>query len=589
MGFKNAGALWLLGLIVLLLFARRQTPAARLHVATLHLWQSMAPSRPAAAFRSLRRDPIAICLQAAFLVATVGALAHPFVTPRPSPVAIVIDLSSSMNARHSGVSRLDQARAQIRALIDGLPRRTRVQLIGAHTNPALLGEFPAGAPAVRALLDSLRAWDTPDDMAGAMALARNDRPAGIHVFSDHQRPAAAGTDVVWSTVGERGPNVAITAISAPDPAVAGTDRAVVIGIRNYGPAPVRHRMSIDLDGASLVTVPLTIQPGALQTVPVLVGSRAGIVTARLDMQDDLPSDDIRRIALAPARPIRIRIQSASRHLRAALAALSATIIEDTPQRPGDSPPHIVVCDGCPRVPADESAVLFAPVPPSERGDLLRLLHTGVRHPIGELVPFADAIVAAAGSRGEAPGDTVLARAGGQPAILASTSAGRRVVELRFDLSRSPLALDPAFPVIIWNAVQWLADDGSADENVRAGEPLRWTGPAGTPRGVGPGGEPVATTVRGGRTVIADTRAAGVYRLRIDGAEHRLVVNPAVDGESDLASAPVAGPTPSASLPPRDSDHDVTAWFVFAALALLALESLVRRGAFRRLPVRHAVR
>lgn len=570
MGFRNAGALWLLGLIVLLLFARRHAPATRWHVATLHLWQSMAPSQPAVASRSLRRDPIALCLQAAFLVATIGALARPFVTPQESVVALVIDLSSSMNARHAGVSRLDHAKARVRALMDGLPRRTRVRLIGAHTNPELLGEFTAGGTEVRARIDSLRAWDTPDDLAGAMALARNEQPAGIHVFSDHQRPGAAGTDVVWSTVGERGSNVAITGLSAPDPAIAGRDRTVVVGVRNYGSTPVRRGVSIDVDGAPLATVPLTIQPGALQAVPVPVGDRSGIVTARLDSQDDLPSDDVRRMAIQPARPIRIRIQSAGRHLRAALAALPSTIIEDTPQRSGDGMPHIVVCDGCPGVPEDGSAVLFVPAPPSSQGDLLPLLQTSVRHPIGELVPFADAIVAAAGSQAEAPEATVIARAGGRPAILASSSGGRRVVELRFDLSRSPLALDPGFPVLIWNAVQWLADAGWPDENVRAGEA-------------------VATTLQDGRAVIADTRAAGVYRLRAAGIEHRIVVNPAIDGESDLASAAVTGPTLPASLPSRHPDRDVTAWFIFAALGLLALESLVRRGAVLGLPVRHAIR
>ena len=52
--------------------------------------------------------------------------------------------------------------------------------------------------------------------------------------------------------------------------------------------------------------------------------------------------------------------------------------------------------------------------------------------------------------------TVVARAGQRPAVLTYTAARHRVVELRLDLARSPLVLTPAFPILIADALDWLA-------------------------------------------------------------------------------------------------------------------------------------
>jgi len=177
---------------------------------------------------------------------------------------------------------------------------------------------------------------------------------------------------------------------------------------------------------------------------------------------------------------------------------------------------------------------------------------------------------------------VILRVAGAPAVVASESGGRRTVEMSLDLSQPDLALTPAFPILIANALEWLTAPALLPLEATAGEAL--TFPAtltiqARVRVIGPDGRPRGARRVGSQFIVADTDAAGVYRIDLDGAEHIVAVNPSVDGEANLfaaedTSVDQSGITPNVTVSePVAMGH----WMMRAALVLLGFEWRLRMG------------
>ena len=106
---------------------------------------------------------------------------------------------------------------------------------------------------------------------------------------------------------------------------------------------------------------------------------------------------------------------------------------------------------------------------------------------------------------------VLLRVGGVPAVTATETDGRRIVDVYLDLSQPDFAVTPAFPILIANALAWLTASGELAGEVTAGEPFTFstTLASRTPvRVVGPDGRPRDVQRVGQRFIVADTDAAG---------------------------------------------------------------------------------
>jgi len=134
------------------------------------------------------------------------------------------------------------------------------------------------------------------------------------------------------------------------------------------------------------------------------------------------------------------------------------------------------------------------------------------------------------------GGTVLAE-GAVPLLWVLERPDLRAALLPFDLLRSDLPLHPAFPILMANALQWLAPTMT----VEAGTSLVLPAPAGQ-RGrlIDPSGRTTVVEARNGALALPRLEEAGLHILRSGDAERPIVVT-APPGESDLrATAPSAG-------------------------------------------------
>lgn len=581
MDLLNPAALWwLLLAAVLLLLARNRTARPRRPVANLYLWAPPAPSAPAQlALRRLRRHWL-VMLQAAIIAVIVFALARPLVSWRAQPVALIVDVSSSMGARDGEGTRLDLARHAARAALDALPGGARVRLVAAGAIPTDLGEFAARDPRLRRAIDGLSATAGSGDLARAIRTARTlaGEAAAVLVFSDGYDPRAADDPARWITIGHPAGNQAITSIAARRLPANPGDGQVVTTVWNHAAEPVDTEVEITQEDRIVARQALHLEARRSAVIVTDVAGIGGVIHARLTTTDALAVDDERATVVAPLRQARVRLVTpGSFFLERALetnpsVALQVAAPDDAAAPLRDS--DILVCDRCGTLPAAGRAVLMIPAIPKGSPAPMTISQPG--HPIASLLDVGGVLGAGASLAPPPAGAEIVLRAGPDPALVAYEQDGRRVVELRLDVDAAGFPLSAAFPVLLDNVLAWLGGRGENAAAIVSGEPLRWRLPAATLDGasiIGPDGRPLNGGIDRQAVWTTETDAVGIYGIHAGVARHQVAVNAMTEGESDLAPADAVPPSAvaAAQVAPSAIRTEAGPLLLLLAVVLLMLE------------------
>jgi Ca-activated chloride channel homolog len=587
MQFAFPAALWLLPLALLPLLARRTRPVRRLPVATMPMWAAAAAREAAPVARRLRRHWLAI-VQALVVVALVLAIARPQWPTGSNTVAIVVDTSLSMSAVSGGQSRLVQGTDRALSWARDLPSGTRIRLVTTSPTARAAGEYSVGDVSFESALAALQPSAAGGSLDAAIALAHagNPSPSRALVVTD----AASLTDragTEWATVGAAADNAAVVTLAARRAHATAPETDVVAHVFNYGSRALTTTLAITHDGRVVSREPLVIPARSGTSASVLVREPDGLVTATIDAADAIAADNTRSTLIAPPLAVRVAVVGRGNptgFLERALRSRAGIEVGADASRA-----DVVVCSGCSaddattiaKTIANTALLVVPPVPAAPTAPAP--LHTvGRGAPLRTAASLAgvEAVVIEGGA---VPPDAVVASAASRPAIVASEVDGRRVIELRLDLDRSALALAPAFPMLVADAIDWLAGRDFQEATFEAGVPAVRPLPSGEgPVTVlGPTGAVVASAIASGRLTIAGADAAGVYHVRRGSAEAPFVVNPVTSGESDLGTS-VATTSPTSATAPLDAGRlvDITPFVIAIALALIAIESRVRPGRWR---------
>ncbi len=576
-GLLLAGA----GALAAWLFLMKLRPPQVL-VPSLLLWRRVLDeARELTLWERIRR---AVSLAATILIALMLALA----VARPSRAVgaaaasrgrllIVIDSSWSMLTRTGhGETRWDRAIAEARRLA-----------------AAASGDEVALATTADGLVEG----PTPDLALIETALDRI-APAGgetaafprmagsqiVHFITDGTlaRPLDPGIEI--DSVYEPAANVAITAFSVRPSLDHGRAGDAYLEIANFAAAAQKVHLTIERGTATVFDRALDIGRGEAlhQVVPLPSGGDA-LLRARVDApENSLKIDDEATAWIDKAQPLRLTVVGQDTAWLAALLGQDpgtrATFVSPPAYRPGgedvvildrwtpaERPSRPALCVAPPvatpwlsaRSPAGDDPSTVGAAGEERRPRWV----SSAPHPILEGVdPLTLTIEKAHGYR--APLLTPVAMsARGTPLVSVEASATGRLVVLGFGPGESNLASAPAFPVLIGNALEWLA-------RPEAGGPRR-PGPVRFDEGVvrvsGPRGVAVPLE-RVNHAAIGVLRAPGVYVAEGGGARSTIAVNVGDAqvsnvGRTNLAAAGARAVTAGAS------SH---AWWMYCVLAAFAL-------------------
>ncbi len=483
-------ALGFLALPIILLYMlrlrRREQP-----ISSTFLWRELTRDTTVnAPWQRLRRN-ILLILQLLILAVLVLALARPFLraaTRTGGNLILLLDASASMQAidGQNGRTRFEDATAQAEELIAGLSGGDRMTILAVGRVPAVLAAASTDRNVLRQALASARPEAGPADWPGAITLAAASAQGLVDprfvILSDGGLPAglpALPGEVIFAPLGEQDANLAVSLAARG----AGEQTELLVSPANYGSAPVEALLSLYEAGTLIDSRRVRLAPDEVVNLNWTLPAAMGPIEARLAVANDAadylsvdnaawlaPTSDRQRVLLISAEG-NIFLERIFALLPGYELILADPAGEPAQQPAGDEP-FITILDGVPLpdpLPPGNLLVFNPQVVAGAGGDIqvtgtftntvpLRVAND----PLLTDVAWGDVHIAEA-QRVSAPGLAPLIEAEGGPLLLAGEIDGRRVALIPFDLSRSDLPLQVAFPVLMANLATWLSPSSVASD------------------------------------------------------------------------------------------------------------------------------
>lgn len=574
--------LWL-GLLVPLiaLYILKRRRQRRVIGSTL-LWEQAV--RDMRAERPWKRllPQVALLLQILAIVAGSVALARPAgagSVPGGAWIAVVIDASASMAAKHGEGTRFEVAKDAALDLARSLPPGGRMMLVEAGSEGEVLAPLTGDRATLEEAIGRLRVRGGSANLEGAVAVAAErlrESPDGSHVllFTDASEDGEFALDRDQAPVevrltraeGELD-NDAIVDADVRHKAGEGPDRCdVFVRLRRWGRGPRDVFVSASIDGREGVVASrrVTLEPGATQSVvmtadlPPNPDGQAAVVRVAIAgedgrQDDDLALDDVAVVPSPGARRLPVFLvgtppRSVQRVFRADRdVELFATSLDALAERDDDEPPLdglFVYTGDTPVVPPPGDSVVLAPV-----DDRAFELEVGAETELPRVVTWDEADPRL---RFVALGDVTIGRLrplrGGAGRVLVDTDGGPAMVAvarpdgettfLGFDPDRSDWPTTSSFVVFFRNLLERARTRRAAGGiPVGAlGEPLRVPAPDGEAVEVTtPGGRTLSALSRGGVAIVDVGAEPGVYAVQTEQRTLHALRSLLDASESDLSA------------------------------------------------------
>ncbi len=584
-------------------------------VSSTFLWQRMVRDVEAnAPWQRLRRNWL-LLLQLLIMALLVLALARPFLFTEGISgrnLVIILDRSASMGAVDDGTTRLDVAKQRALQLVEQLPDGGRATIIAAGGQM----EVPASATAdQRELREAITGIelstagtsDLAQPLTLAAALVSRDEQSEVAVISEGNVTVPAELEVPalvsFFPVGSRQDNVAISAMVL-QPGVAG--QTLFVQATNYDPdTATARRIDVYLDDTLFNAYNVTLQPGEERSIVVDVPPDVAVAEARLSGADALPLDDRAWAVSRIGSVTNVRVVSpGNRFLDTALALLpgvETTTVPTTTTTFAESVAQVPITILDRTVPAalpPGNLLFIAPPRSTEYFSVTGVLEFPSVQPVVGNEPLLRNASLSDVSILEAvrivPGTwaRVVVDSDGAPLLVAGERDGRRIVVLAFDLLKSDLPLQVAYPLLLSNIINYLAPGSGAEAGaVAPGEPisLQLDPAISRVRLTLPDGSTVEPPLDGDTLTFADTDALGVYALELFRddeliARQRFAVNlfaPAeslVQPQAQIAIQQTGGIQNAVAPGEQAGRQEVWRWLAAMALVVLLIEWLVyQRG------------
>jgi hypothetical protein len=616
------GALLAIPIIIFyMLRLRRQ----EITVSSSMLWRQVLQDRQAnAPWQKLRRN-ILLYVQLLVLALLVLALARPFLEGAGGAtgnVVVILDAGAGMQATDGAdggrtMTRFARAQAEATGLVDSLAAGSRMTVILAGPAPSTVISGAQDKGALRGAIAALRPANGPSNMTAAVTLAAaaaNTPDSTVIVISDgaigEQKLPDVSAAVRYIPVGHSGDNTAVTALALRD---APQGPQLFVSMANLGSQPAAGLLSVEVDGrpwdSRQVSLPAGDEPEL--TLPDLpIGTQQ--VTVTLQVPDILPLDNTAWAVRGSTGSARTLLVSAGNSFAEKALNLLPQVKLDrvlpANYKPGAGY-DLTVFDGYLPATLPPGNLLLINPPNSP---LLPISGTISAPVIGQvesndpLLSYVDLsnVHLAEAARVQPPiwARTLVRTTAGDPLLLVGEPDGRRVAALAFDLHRTDLALQVAFPILVANLVQWLAPGSAVDL------PPRLTPGTAVALHPLPDADQVTIAIPAGpdaparevtlpvqpNLAFADTAQLGLYTVRQSakgkplGQPESFAVNLLDRAAADIAPRPTLAlqGRPIAGGQPVTGPREVAPWLLALALLVLVLEWWMYHhggaGALRRL-------
>ncbi len=324
MHFLNPSAFYLLAFIPVVVVLHFLKLRRQRHVVpSVTLWlEAIEDMKANVPFQRLRNS-LLLPLQILFLLVVVGGVARPALRQLgglSEQSILVIDTSASMGATDLGKTRLDVAKAEALKLINQLGANGQMMIMDTSRPPHNIRQaFTSDteslrqavenlsvlhtAPTLKAVFDSVAVYAS---VPGAQA-SQNPDAVGVVFISDNFRTlpdSANPVQIQKIGLGDRSENVAIVQFSITRALALPSRYQLLVGVQSFADTSKQFQVQLGIEGKSFFedkSVVLSPKESASIVFSLDDDERfyGQVVTARLDIDDDLSVDNVAAAILHP--------------------------------------------------------------------------------------------------------------------------------------------------------------------------------------------------------------------------------------------------------------------------------------------------
>lgn len=456
-------------------------------ISSTFLWRDLVLDRVAnAPWQKLKRNLLLI-LQLLILAALVLALARPYIHADgqfDGNVIVILDSSASMTAtdEDGGSSRFDEAVRKVNSAIDNLGGTDQMTLITAGAVPKVLISGTNDKSLLRGALATVTPEFSSADWPSAFSLAAGSAQGFTEsefvIISDGGLPDTMPPlpgKVSFIPLGRSGENIAISAMGTRK---SGDHQELLVGLQNYGQSSGQGLVSVYLDGQLFDSRSIDIGGGTRNQLSWNLPPGTEVVEARFEptgeTEDFLAVDNKAWGLVDDQKTTNVLLVSDGNlfleRLFTVLPGYELTRVTETDLNglaESDQIFDLYIFDG---VPVPDSlppgnVMIFDPQPGSEITQQSGPLQIGDVFPETTIVRVADDprvgdvdwsnIHIAQARAVTSPALESLVEAEGGNLLLTGEFDGRKVAVFPFDLAKSDLPLQIAFPIVMANIIGWL--------------------------------------------------------------------------------------------------------------------------------------
>ena len=540
MSFANPNSLYLLLLIPLLLALyllklKRRTQI----VSSCMLWDQVIEDMKAnTLFQKLRKN-LLLPLQIIFLAAIIFAIARPIIQ-KSTIVAqnsiLIIDGSASMKSTDVGETRFQKAKQEAIKMVNELRGGGKMMIILAGPYPKIISGLTSDKISLKDSIDKLQAGDTTTDMGKVLRMAlsysKELKQSEIVILSDgavniDENIGSIDTPLRFIKFGSNNANNAgIINIEvyqeAPD---TRSDLQVLVHLKNFSRLKRQSALLELYLNKKLIDVrQINIEPQERRSVIFdNIKYARGYIEAVLDLDDDLSVDNRAYYALNDLKPFRILMEGdGNTFLEKAIRSYSSEIEIHKGNDLKDDYDLAVYDGSLPASLPDKSMILINPGASLPYGKLLsqknepRVIDWDRSHPIMRFVDLSDLQIDSISNYEMPSWIKPVAETDRGILLWAGENNGRRVVIIPYDTHPGALnnfAMLSAFPIFIFNALEWIAETGKPDTQLKPGEVFSmYLKDQQQPKVRKPNGDEVNAKIKDNILVFGDTGEVGIYEF-----------------------------------------------------------------------------
>lgn len=499
---------WLAVIPLVLYLFRRQ--AKRVQVSTLLFFRSLAREHQESAWLRRVKRILSLLLTLAIIVFGVLALARPASdagADTPGSLVILLDRSASMAAKDAkGHTRMDEARDAIRQRVRSLPEQVIVSLIAFDAKPGVLLSRSRNRRDLLRLLDGVTAVPREGKPDAALSVARRlaelERPAEIWMVSDasaaSDRPDPSDIKLTATSTALQNPtNVGITGFQIRKaPLARGRYEGFVrVSASGANQKTLTATLEVRIGGRISQLREIELKPGDSSS---LILPLEGVRGQKLELElkapgDCLGSDNMILAPLPELKPLVVAWLSDSPDPFTGIAL--GSLVEagrldiwkgDSKSWPMKEKPDVYVFEHwVPDAwPADRPAIVLNPQKSAGPLRVRALDRTGIPHSTVRLVAPENPVSFRIATSRVAITQTCAFEslgslepvwlAGSETVLAAGEVNGQRIVASAVSPSQSEqLALLPAYPLLLGNAIYWCAEQSDAMSELKPLHPGDW--------------------------------------------------------------------------------------------------------------------